>query len=142
MAAANIFVADFMGNPAMNFIPAKATRNGAGTKIEIQRDSDAPVILVDEHNHDLPEDVIVGVRPEDIAEPNFGATQAAQEISCMVDIVEPAGADTFVVMTLGGKQVNARLHAQTSATAGQALNLAFEISKVSYLSPQTGERLN
>ena len=139
---ANLFVADFMGNPAMNLIPAKAMQNGEGTKIEIARKDGAPIILTDTNNRDLPEDVILGVRPEDIAEPDFRASQDAQQAECMVDIVEPAGADTFVVMQLGGKHVTARLHAETSAKPGQMQQLAFDLGKVSYFAPETGQRLN
>ena len=139
---ANLFVADFMGNPAMNLIPAKAIRNGEGTKIEIARKDGAPVVLTDAKNHDLPEDVIVGVRPEDIAEPDSRLAHDAQQAECMVDIVEPAGADTFVTMHLGGKQVTARLHAETSAKPGQMQKLAFDLGKVSYFAPGSGQRLN
>lgn len=139
---ANLFVADFMGNPAMNLIPAKAIRNGEGTKIEIARKDGTPVVLTDAKNHNLPEDVIVGVRPEDIAEPDSRAAHNAQQAECMVDIVEPAGADTFVTMHLGGKQVTARLHAETLAKPGQMQQLAFDLGKVSYFAPDSGQRLN
>ena len=139
---ANLFVADFMGNPAMNLIPAKAKPNGQGTKIEIARKDGAPVVLTDTKTQNRPEDVIIGVRPEDIAEPDFRGGQNAQQAECMVDIVEPAGADTFVVMQLGGKHVTARLHAETSATPGQVQQLAFDLGKVSYFAPSTGQRLN
>ncbi len=139
---ANLFVADFMGNPAMNLIPAKATANGDGTRIEITRKGAAPIVLTDHANRNLPEDVIIGVRPEDIAEPDQRVGHNAQQAECMVDIVEPAGADTYVVMQLGGKQVTARLHAETKATPGQMQPLAFDLGKVSYFAPATGERLN
>ncbi|MCG7492739.1 ABC transporter ATP-binding protein [Thalassobius sp. Cn5-15] len=139
---ANLFVADFMGNPAMNLIPARARTNGTGTRIEIDRKDAAPIVLTDEKNRDLPKDVIIGVRPEDIAEPDFRTSQDAQHADCMVDIVEPAGADTFVVMQLGGKQVTARLHAETTAAPGHVQRLSFDLGKVSYFEPATGQRLN
>ena len=139
---ANLFVADFMGNPAMNLIPAKAQSNGAGTRIEIERRDAAPIVLTDEKNCDLPQDVIIGVRPEDIAEPGARAAQVVQETECMVDIVEPAGADTYVVMQMGGKQVTARLHAETSAEPGKMQPLAIDLGKVSYFEPNSGQRLN
>jgi len=82
------------------------------------------------------------VRPEDIAEAGFRAGEDIQTAPCMVDMVEPAGADTYVVSSLGGKQVTARLHAETSAAAGETLDLSFDLSKVSYFEPDTGERLN
>ncbi len=139
---ANLFVADFMGSPAMNLIPAQASNNGSGTQISIARESGETLVLNDTRDLSLPQDVILGLRPEDIAEAGFRAGAGVQEAACMVDMVEPAGADTYVVSELGGKQVTARLHAETSAQAGQLLNLAFDMSKVSYFAKETGERLN
>jgi multiple sugar transport system ATP-binding protein len=139
---ANLFVADFMGSPAMNLIPARTTQNGAGTQIEIARDNAPPLVLTDHHCHDLPSDVIIGLRPEDIAEAGFRTGQDVQNADCFIDMVEPAGADTYVVSKLGGKQVTARLHAETRAKPGSTLGLAFDLCKVSYFAPDTGERLN
>ncbi|KKL45854.1 hypothetical protein LCGC14_2351450, partial [marine sediment metagenome] len=42
---ANLFVADFMGSPAMNLIPAKARSDSAGTRIEIARKSGEPMVM-------------------------------------------------------------------------------------------------
>ena len=139
---ANLFVADFMGSPAMNLIPVKARKNGSGTKIEIARQGAEPLVLHDTRVADLPEDVILGLRPEDIAEAGYRAGDNVQIADCLIDMVEPAGADTYVVSHLGGKQVTARLHAETDAAPGQMLGLAFDLGKVSYFAPQTGERLN
>ena len=139
---ANLFVADFMGSPAMNLIPAQASNSGSGTQISIARETGETLVLNDARDLSLPQDVILGLRPEDIAEAGFRAGAGVQEAPCMVDMVEPAGADTYVVSELGGKQVTARLHAETSAQAGQMLNLAFDMSKVSYFAKETGERLN
>lgn len=138
----NLFVADFMGSPAMNLIPAKACKNGKGTLIEIAREGDQPIVLTDTKNKDLPENVIIGVRPEDIADLGGRAVKDAQEADCLIDVVEPAGADTFAVMQMGGKPVTARLHAETSATAGKTQRLAFDLGKASYFAPDTGLRLN
>ncbi|WP_037313762.1 ABC transporter ATP-binding protein [Ruegeria halocynthiae] len=139
---ANLFVADFMGSPAMNLIPAQASNSGSGTQISIARETGETLVLNDARGLSLPQDVILGLRPEDIAEAGFRAGAGVQEAACMIDMVEPAGADTYVVSELGGKQVTARLHAETSAQAGQMLNLAFDMSKVSYFAKETGERLN
>ncbi len=139
---ANLFVADFMGSPAMNLIPAKARRNGSGTRIEIDREGGAPVVLHDTHAGDLPEDIILGLRPEDIAEAGFRAGEDVQEAECLIDMVEPAGADTYVVSRLGGTSMTARLHAETSAHPGESMTLAFDLGKVSYFSPESGQRLN
>ena len=118
---ANLFVADFMGSPAMNLIPAKATKNGTGTQIEIAREGAAPLMLTDTHAENLPQDVILGLRPEDIAEAGFRAGEDVQVAECHIDMVEPAGADTFVVSEPGGKPVTAGLPAEPGAQRGQPL---------------------
>ncbi|MCD9146304.1 ABC transporter ATP-binding protein [Pseudophaeobacter flagellatus] len=139
---ANLFVADFMGSPAMNLIPARTRRDKNGLQIEIARPDGSPMILHSELQRELPEDVILGLRPEDIAEAGFHSGRAVQASPCRIDLVEPAGADTYVVSQLGGKQVTARLHAETKAQPGAMLDLAFDLAKVSFFAPDTGERLN
>ncbi len=139
---ANLFVADFMGSPAMNLIPARARSEDGGVRIEIARPEGEPLVLNDTRTPDLPEDVIVGLRPEDIAEAGYHKGASVQVAECRVDVVEPAGADTFVVSNLGGKAVTARFHAETGARPGNMLEFAFDLGKVSYFAPDTGERLN
>ncbi|GGG74299.1 sugar ABC transporter ATP-binding protein [Salipiger pallidus] len=139
---ANLFVADFMGSPAMNLIPARAEPEGGATRIEIDREGAAPIILHDPHASGLPRDIILGLRPEDIAEAGFRAGEDVQEAQCLVDMVEPAGADTYVMSRLGGTGVTARLHAETIARPGEQMTLAFDLGKVSYFEPGTGTRLN
>jgi multiple sugar transport system ATP-binding protein len=138
----NLFVADFMGSPAMNLMPAKTAKGKSGIQIEIERDNDAPLILNDKADLNLPENVIVGLRPEDMAEAGFRAGKGVQTATCLVDMVEPAGADTYVMTKLGGTEVTARLHAETQAKPGEALEFAFDLGKVSYFDPDTGARLN
>lgn len=138
----NLFVADFMGSPAMNLMPAKAVSTKSGTTIEIERPGDEPLILVDKAKPNLPENVIVGLRPEDIAEAGYRAGKGVQTASCLVDIVEPAGADTYVMTSLGGNEITARLHAETQAKPGEMLEFAFDLAKVTYFDPETSQRLN
>ncbi|HBS99510.1 ABC transporter ATP-binding protein [Salipiger marinus] len=135
---ANLFVADFMGSPAMNLIPARVR----GTQVEIDRPGAAPILLSDPKVAGLPENVILGLRPEDIAEAGYRAGSDVQQAACQIDLVEPAGADTYVVSTLGGKAVTARLHTETRAAPGESLDLAFDLGKVSYFEPDSGRRLN
>ncbi|MDF2235251.1 sn-glycerol-3-phosphate ABC transporter ATP-binding protein UgpC [Albimonas sp. CAU 1670] len=139
---ANMFVADFMGSPAMNLIPARVE----GGQVAIAREGDAPILIdagvVGGLSGDLPRDVVLGLRPEDIVEP--GARNGAHVVParCLVEVVEPAGADTYVVSRLGGAAVTARLSAETRARAGQPLDVAFDLAKASFFAPDTGARLN
>ncbi|MGR3781851.1 MAG: ABC transporter ATP-binding protein [Albimonas sp.] len=135
---ANMFVADFMGSPAMNLIPATVE----GGRVAISREGDEPILIDLPAGASLPRDAVLGLRPEDIVEP--GARHGAHVVParCKVEVVEPAGADTYVVSRLGGAAVTARLSAETQARAGHPLDVAFDLGKASFFEPQTGARLN
>ncbi|AHM05507.1 Putrescine transport ATP-binding protein PotG [Roseibacterium elongatum DSM 19469] len=138
---ADMFVADFMGSPSMNLIPARATRNGSGTRIEIARPDAAPLTLHETRPIDLPESVVVGLRPEDIAELGARTGPYVQSSRCRIDFVEPSGADTYVLTKLGGVDVMGRFHAETHAEAGVDMDFAFDLEKVSYFDPVTEARV-
>jgi len=143
---ANMFVADFMGSPSMNLIPAKAKIGSAGAQIAVGREGEDDLVLdferpisgVKGEGH---MDVILGLRPENITDPLSIVSQNGQLADCRIDVVEPAGSDTFVVTNLGGKQVTARLRADAEVVAGEQASLAFDLSKASVFEPETGARI-
>lgn len=142
---ANMFVADFMGSPSMNLIPARATPEATTIKIEISRPGNTPLTLTACRNISTlgaPQDIILGLRPEDITISGTADNKGNQVANCLIDVVEPAGADTYVVTQLGGKQVTARLRADTEVYAGEPLGLVFDLSKASYFEAGSGGRLN
>ena len=138
----NLFVADFMGSPAMNLIPTKVNSNGRGATFTIERIDAEPLVLHDENATSLPNNVVLGIRPEDIGDANLRKGKKLQISSCKVDVVEPAGADTYVLLTLGNTEVTARLQAETAAQPGSEMNFTFNMAKASYFDAETGQRLN
>ena len=139
---ANLFVADFMGSPAMNLIPSAVTKNGSGYELVIERAGEAPLILHDKTAKNLPDNVIIGIRPEDIGDASLRKSDGLEMSDCLVDVVEPAGADTYVLLTLGGIEVTARVPGDTKAVSGETMTFTFNMDKISYFDPQTGLRLN
>ena len=55
---ANIFVADFMGSPAMNLIPARVEKNGKGSKFIINQNGSHDLVLTDKAAKNLPQNVL------------------------------------------------------------------------------------
>ena len=62
-------------------------------------------------------------------------------MKCHIEVVEPAGADTFAVTHLGGKEVVARLRADAKVIAGQLTKLAFNLDKAVFFDPETQLRV-
>ncbi len=140
---ANIFVADFMGSPSMNLFPAKVQSEGGETSVLIDRREGGAVALPVANANGLASyagrETIVGIRPEAITEAGHGDGGATAE--CLVDVVEPAGADTYVVTHLGGKEVVARLGADCRLAAGEKTPFAFNMNKAVFFDPQTEARI-
>ncbi|WP_116653732.1 ABC transporter ATP-binding protein [Pelagibacterium sediminicola] len=143
---ANMFVADFMGSPAMNLLPARVIEHGGATTIELARPDDDPLRLplkngtLSEH---MGRDIVFGIRPEALTDPD-GADRNADALiegECLIDVVEPAGSDTFAVTKIGDKAAVARLRADARIMAGQKTPLAFNLDKAVFFDPQTQQRI-
>ena len=137
---ANTFVADFMGSPAMNLLAADIEDNGS-TLVFDQREGKKLRIALPPGtlNGFGGRSVIFGVRPEAITDPD-GADRLSKhtvEANCLIEVVEPAGADTFAVTYLGGKEAVVRLRADAKVAAGQVASLAFNLDKAVFFDPET-----
>jgi multiple sugar transport system ATP-binding protein len=143
-----MFVADFMGSPAMNLIPATVAMNGKGLEVVMERETRDPIKLP---IADAPtglgafqgKKIVFGVRPEALTDPE-GADRDARAIAtadCHIEVVEPAGSDTFAVTNLGGKGVVARLRADARIHPGTMAPLAFNLSKAVFFDPATEQRI-
>jgi len=131
----------------MNLIPALARNTEKGAEIQIECAEDKTLSLIDPRKiarltNGEEIQVIVGLRPEDITNPETRDGRSIQVANCLVDVVEPAGSDTYLVTRLGGRNVTARMRADTAIRAGETAALAFDLEKASYFAPETGERLN
>lgn len=143
----NLFVADFMGSPAMNLIPVDID----GSQVCLGRDKEQALVLDFDQ---LPasvmdmngKQVIMGIRPEAITDAQGGAATRATShrtvtAKCRMDVIEPAGADIYAITALGGKEVVTRLHQDWTGQAGETHDLVFNLDKVVFFNAQSGERL-
>ncbi|MCA0278347.1 MAG: ABC transporter ATP-binding protein [Proteobacteria bacterium] len=145
---ANMFVADFMGSPAMNLLSARLEGGEGGLNVVLERPSEKPLALpIRTANGALGaysgKEIIFGVRPEALTDPD-GADRNARSLAegeCLIEVVEPAGSDTFAVTKLGGKEVVARLRADAAIHAGQKTKLAFNLDKAVFFDPKSQLRI-
>jgi multiple sugar transport system ATP-binding protein len=136
---ANLFVAGFIGSPAMNFIHGSLDQHRVFTdeKKSMKIDLDAY----------LPKGIAagtwtLGIRPEDIHGDNGLAMAAYQPIEVMVEAMEPLGSDSFLYGKLGGKDVIARLLPETQVTILQSKTLYLDRSRIHLFHPELGVRMN
>ena len=144
----NLFVADFMGSPAMNLLAATVENGPDGLAVSLERPDSPPLKLPVGPDKQavgayVGKQVVFGIRPEALTDLD-GADRNAKNISegeCLIEVVEPAGSDTFAVTKLGAKEVVARLRADAHIQAGQRAKLAFNLDKAVFFDPQTEKRI-
>jgi multiple sugar transport system ATP-binding protein len=141
----NMFVADFMGSPAMNLIPAELAGRGKNARLEIGAHGGKPLILATQSDLDgyAGKSVVFGIRPEAITDPE-GADRTSRNLitaDCFIEVVEPAGSDTFAIIHLGGKEAVARLRADANVVPGKTAKLSFNLDKAVYFNPETQQRI-
>ncbi|MGH1543637.1 MAG: ABC transporter ATP-binding protein [Arenicella sp.] len=146
---ANIFVADFMGSPAMNLIDASVVIRADTLQIQIKNSGGECLYLpVDQTKGRLlkawqNKNIVFGIRPEQVTDTGSADQQAHSicEASCVVDLVEPAGADTYVVTQLAGQEAIFRMRANAQVQAGESVQFAFNMDKAVFFDPANGQRI-
>jgi len=122
---ANVFVAGFIGSPAMNFLNARLAEDhgscfaeGRGFKIELPPDKTSQLA-----GH-MGREVILGIRPEHLeAEAVVGDGRPERRITITVRVVEPLGSELIVHGELAGSELVAKLDPLLEVSPGQQLNL-------------------
>ncbi len=145
---ANLFVATFMGSPAMNVLNAQLVEMNGALHARIAGSEGQQVNLRIENAPEayrayVDREVMFGVRPEAITDPE-GADRNARNIQAMtntVSVTEPAGADTFVSTTLSGRDCIARMRADADVHAGQPFEFAVNMDKAVLFDPKTEDRI-
>jgi multiple sugar transport system ATP-binding protein len=144
----NLFVADFMGSPAMNLLEGKVTRSNGARQIVLERHDHASIFLPVPASADAAKlsdgsKVIFGIRPEAVndTESVDRNARSVATFDATVEIVEPAGSDTYVVTRAAGKELTARMRAETPVVVGQNHTFAFNLDKAVLFDPQTSRRI-
>ena len=131
----NLFVAGFIGSPAMNFIDGTLRREDGRAWIETKEHMMLPV-----PGNAAGRDgqaVVYGIRPEHLAIAGDGA----DGVKATVQVVEPTGAETFVYAELGATQLCAVFTERYDFRAGATIRLAPRRDLVHLFDAQSGRKL-
>jgi multiple sugar transport system ATP-binding protein len=134
----NMFVAGFMGSPAMNFFKAKVRKDGARLLIE---GGAFKVPLVTENTafqNYVDKPVVLGIRPEDIHNPAFVAPGIhAAPVEAKVDVTELMGNEINLYLLAGQDSIVARVDPRTDFRMGDKVQVAFNMDKAHLFDPET-----
>jgi multiple sugar transport system ATP-binding protein len=125
----NLFVAGFIGSPAMNFFPAKIRKDGTNLFV------DAGEVLVKIPDKKKPtfsavinKDVTFGIRPEDIYNPAFIPPGIhCAKVTAKVDVTELMGNEIQLYLVSGKHNFVARVDPRTKYQVGEKVEVAFNM---------------
>ncbi|SEP57146.1 ABC transporter ATP-binding protein [Microlunatus flavus] len=137
----NLFVAGFIGSPAMNLMEGSVVEGGVRIG-----DYTVPVSRETLAKAGNEKSLVVGIRPE-----AFDLSETGEGIGVDVAVVEELGADSFIYGTLAGvaddekltaQQVVGRISGRTAPQRGASIRLVTDPSKVHVFSKTTEERIS
>jgi len=138
----NMFVAGFIGSPAMNFCDARIVGtaddmwvDGHSFKVQVPPDARAKLIPL------LGKQVFFGIRPEDIFDPIYAPPNLPPNATfrARVDVTELLGAEIFLYLLAGRQSFIARVDPRTRVQAGDEVELVMDLNKMHIFDWQTQE---
>ena len=132
----NLFVAGFIGSPAMNFI--KGTLRRAGDDVWVEA---AGEVRLPAERHAAGRDgqsVVYGIRPEHLSVAGNGHVG----VPAQVTVVEPTGADTYVYAQIADAQVCAVFDERYDFAPGATIQLQPRLPVVHLFDAASGDKLN
>ena len=142
---ANLFVAAFIGSPAMNVLPVTVQRSG--DQIVLANGDfalPAPGRVRMRLSEAIGKEMTLGIRPEHVMPLPMGGNGAETQdrMAVNVDIVEPLGAEVLMYMSgTGGKQIVGRFDPSQRARNGDRLYIGFKPEHLHLFDPETGNAL-
>ncbi len=140
---ANVFVAGFIGSPAMNFF------NAVLKEVDGQLVVDADIFQVtvpesraNDYRQHVGKEVIFGIRPEDIHDPKYQPPDIeAAPVEAEVDVVEMMGNEKIVYLKVDDQTFLARLDPRTDAFVGNRMQVNLNMGNMHLFDRQTEKTL-
>ncbi len=128
---ANTFVADFMGSPPMNLMPATVTSTGLTVGA-------TPLAMrAGWTRANLPTEVTLGIRPE-----HFSIATATPDLTIVPTMIENTGAESYISFDLGGTSITAKVPGRMAEDSTVPIGLAVARGALCLFDPVTGLRIS
>ena len=121
----NMFVAGFLGSPAMNFFLAEASDGGLRLENGESLSSGLP------HRTPAGTRLVAGIRPEDFLLDDDGPVEAR------IKLVEPTGSDTVIAVEIGGTEAVVVVRERFRKSADETLRLSVTPDRIHLFDPET-----
>ncbi len=163
---ANLFVAGFIGSPAMNFLPGRLGSDSIETPIGSISVPDHQQVVANAQRAQSNGEVLIGIRPEHLEDAALVETSVREKgatFTASVDVIENMGSDNSVYFSvdtphatsdalselsadaggvdIGGGQMIARVSPESSISRGSNAELYYDTSRVAVFDQSSGANL-
>jgi multiple sugar transport system ATP-binding protein len=134
----NVFVAAFIGSPAMNFATVRADDGKLKLgNAELHLSGRPAQAAADRKGNDL----LIGFRPEDLEISNGNAPENAVRLPAKIEVVEYLGNQELIHADAEGNEIVALVSSEQGAKVGQQVDFAIPLNKLHLFDPETEETL-
>ncbi len=139
-----MFVAGFIGSPAMNFFHGAVEKLGDGLAFRNEEmNLILPEGLVRKYEEDAGRKVVLGIRPHHIQDARLSQQLPGWEkLKAKVEVVEPLGNEVVLVLSLGGTQFRAAVDPHTDAKVHDVIEIRLDLNKMYLFDEVTEEVIN
>jgi multiple sugar transport system ATP-binding protein len=129
---ANVFVAGFIGSPAMNLIEGEIAAGAAGPEVVAgEMRLPAPAL----HGIAPGRRIVYGIRPEHLG------LVASSGAAGTVSVVEPTGSETHLIMRAAGRDLTVVSRERLKVRPGDVVHVTPDLAQVHLFDAGTGERI-
>lgn len=137
----NIFVAGFMGSPAMNFIPVKVTSKGLETKTKMLKISEVMLNGLALKGY-MGKEIIFGIRPENLClGKDVGENDRYIKFNTRVRLAEMLGSETLIHFLIDNINMIGKINTLDDFDRNQEISLAYDLNFVNLFDKDTTERI-
>jgi len=139
----NLFVAGFIGSPAMNFFPGKLRKDDGHVVVDTGDFSvKIPPKKVKPFESHVGKDIIFGIRPENIHDAEFVPTNIdSEKVAVKVDVTELMGNEIFLYLVSGKNTFVARVDPRSNLRVGEQSSVAFNMDNFHIFDAATEEAI-
>ncbi len=139
----NLFVAGFIGSPAMNFFPGKLRKDNGHIVMDAGDFSvKIPSKKAKPYEGHVGKDIIFGIRPENIHDAEFVPSNIdSEKVAVKVDVTELMGNEIFLYLVSGKNTFVARVDPRSNLRVGEQATVAFNMDNIHIFDAATEEAI-
>lgn len=136
----NLFVAGFIGNPAMNFIDVQVTEDKGQLLVKNNGiELVVPQSLRNRYAKARDKEAVLGIRPEHIHDRRVkGDFEGGQPLNCTVEVVEPIGKEIILLASSAGVQLTACVDLQSKVKSHEMITFMVDMTRMHLFDKNTG----